>query len=69
MNRPLPLRSPDPDVSLDLQPILDRAYEQAAYELRIDYSSPPEPPLTDEHDSWTAELIAAGASQGAGSGA
>ena len=34
---PIPIKSPDPDVILELRPILDTAYDRAAYDLEIDY--------------------------------
>lgn len=59
---PIPLRSPDADVVLDLNQALQAVYEAAAYELTIDYTtSPPPPPLSDEEAVWlTAHLRAAG---------
>lgn len=41
----MPLRSPDADVPLDLGEALTAIYEEAAYELSIDYHQAP-PPLT-----------------------
>lgn len=35
---PIPLRHPDPDVSLALKPLIDDCYERGFYELRVDYS-------------------------------
>jgi Protein of unknown function (DUF4058) len=40
----VPLRSPDPDVPLDLGGALDTIYDQAGYDLSIDYRRTP-PPL------------------------
>jgi len=45
----VPLRSPDPDVPLDLQTALNTIYDEARYDLSIDYTQPPpDPPLSDE---------------------
>ena len=45
---PVPLRSPDPDVPLDVQAALDTVYDEARYALTINYAeAPPEPPLPD----------------------
>jgi hypothetical protein len=57
---PIPLRAPDPDVPLDLPAALKAIYEEAAYELSIDYSlSPPPPPLSAEETGWLKALKAA----------
>ncbi|MEO0853491.1 MAG: DUF4058 family protein, partial [Cyanobacteria bacterium J06648_11] len=47
---PVPLRSPDPDVPLDLPAALHDIYEEAAYDLSIDYDVPPPPPALTERD-------------------
>lgn len=50
---PVPLRDPDPDVVLELSPALAAIYDEAAYELSIDYSQPPPPPpLSAEDVAW-----------------
>ncbi|TVP62417.1 MAG: DUF4058 family protein [Leptolyngbya sp. LCM1.Bin17] len=41
---PVPLQAPDPDVPLDLQGALAAIYDEAAYELSLDYDQPPPPP-------------------------
>lgn len=43
---PVPLLSPDDDVTIDLRAALDASYARAGYEWRIDYSKPiPQPAL------------------------
>ena len=56
---PVPLMDPDPDVPLELGPALAAIYEEAVYELSIDYmqKSPP-PALSDEDAAWLAEMVA-----------
>lgn len=55
---PVPLRSPDPDVPVKLADALAAVYDEAAYELSINYNqSPPPPPLSDEDKAWLEELI------------
>lgn len=46
----IPLHAPDADVPLDLQTALTEIYDEAAYELTLDYSQTPPPPAlsTDE---------------------
>ena len=41
----VPLAKRDPDLPLDLRKVLDSVYDQMGYEYRIDYSTPPDPPL------------------------
>ena len=53
----IPLRSPDPDVPLDLGEVLKAAYEQGAYDLSIDYRQAPVPPLEGDDAAWAAELL------------
>ena len=54
---PVPLQSPDPDVPLDLQTVLADIYEEAAYDLTLDYSQvPPPPSLSEEEQRWVDSL-------------
>ncbi|MBK8562352.1 MAG: DUF4058 family protein [Saprospiraceae bacterium] len=54
---PVPLLAPDKDVVVDLQKALDEVYEDAAYELSIDYSKEPPPPKFSEADAaWGKSL-------------
>lgn len=48
----LPLVSPDPDAALDLQAALDRVYEEGSYMLRINYTQPCLPNLSDDDQHW-----------------
>jgi len=46
---PVPLRAPDPDAPLDLAAAVKTIYDEAAYDLSIDYSqTPPPPPVSEE---------------------
>jgi hypothetical protein len=55
---PVPLRSPDPDVSLELPLVMADIYDEAAYDLSIDYSQPPPPPALSEADAlWMQQLL------------
>ena len=61
---PVPLLSPDPDISLDLSASLTAIYAEAAYDRSIDYRQPPPPPpLSPEEAEWVGAQIA-NASQG-----
>ena len=54
---PVPLMPPDPPVLLDLQQALNTTYQRARYDLRIDYTTLPEPPLTDKDTVWLKSLL------------
>ena len=45
---PLPLLPEDNEPSLNLNQLLHDLYDRAGFDLRIDYSVPPEPPLRQE---------------------
>jgi hypothetical protein len=50
---PVPLLSPDPDVSLDVQAAVKACFDLVGYERLLDYSAPPPPPeLDDEDGAW-----------------
>ena len=53
----VPLRGDDPDVVLDLQPLLDRCYDAGAHARRIDYATDPVPPLTRADAEWVDILL------------
>jgi hypothetical protein len=54
---PVPLQDPDPDVPLDLQAALTAIYDEAAYDLTLDYRQVPPPPVFSEVDSkWLQSL-------------
>ncbi len=57
---PIPLKPHDPDAPLDLQAVLNTAYDRAAYDLEIDYRRPPQPPLPPEYQGWANELQRSG---------
>ncbi|HYN87950.1 MAG TPA: DUF4058 family protein [Ardenticatenaceae bacterium] len=55
---PVPLRPPDSDVVLELGAALTTIYDEAAYDLSIDYrQAPPPPPLEAAEDDWIRELL------------
>ncbi|MDZ4877375.1 MAG: hypothetical protein CLLPBCKN_006810 [Chroococcidiopsis cubana SAG 39.79] len=56
---PVPLRQPDPDVPLDLAAVFNAIYDEAAYDLSIDYrQAPPPPPLSESDALWLENLLA-----------
>lgn len=52
----LPLTIADQEPAIDLAAVLERAYEEAALDLAIDYSQPPEPPVSAVDGAWLATL-------------
>lgn len=56
---PVPLSSPDPDLTLSLQPMVEAIYARARYARSIDYSKPLDPPLTAAEQNWLAEQLQA----------
>lgn len=53
---PIPLRQEDGFATLSLQTLLPTLYEQAGYDLRINYHLEPVPPLAPADALWAAEL-------------
>lgn len=55
---PVPLRSPDADVPLDLGEAVTAIYDEAAYDLSINYAEvPPPPKLSEAELQWVDELL------------
>jgi Protein of unknown function (DUF4058) len=54
---PIPLKASDPDARLDLQSVLDTAYDRACYDLEIDYRRKPVPPLIGKLAEWADQLL------------
>ena len=55
----IPLRAGDPDAGLDLQAALTAVYAERRYDLDIDYTRDPVPPLTAELAAWARTVVAA----------
>jgi hypothetical protein len=53
----IPLKGNDPDDPLDLGKILSTAYDVAAYGDSVDYTKPPEPPLSPADARWANQLL------------
>jgi hypothetical protein len=54
---PVPLSDSDPDLTLDLQPLIDGIYSLGRYDERIDYSRPLTPALSDADAVWVRDLL------------
>ncbi len=55
---PVPLREPDPDLTLDLQSLVDRIYAVGRYGERLDYTRKLTPALPDEDAAWVRKRLA-----------
>jgi hypothetical protein len=53
----VPLGPDEADVALDLQPVLDRRYDEGRYAVKIDYRAAPVPPLSPADQEWAAALL------------
>lgn len=53
----IPLRKKDGEVALDLQQVLNSAYDRAAYDRTIDYNREPVPPLSADDAAWADALL------------
>ncbi len=54
---PIPLSPPDPDVRIDLKPLLAAIYARSRYDRDIDYGKPLAPPLVEADAAWLAEQL------------
>jgi hypothetical protein len=52
----IPLRDVDPDVVLDIQKLVDQAYDEAGFD-DINYRQPCVPPLDEPDAAWADELL------------
>ena len=55
---PIPLLSGEEEPVLELQKLLNYVYERGRYHLAIDYTQPPQPPLSEENAQWVKTLLA-----------
>jgi hypothetical protein len=55
---PIPLREPDADSLLELGEAFAAVYDEASYDLSVDYTqSPPPPPLGETDTVWMRQLL------------
>jgi len=54
---PIPLRPGESEPTLSLGELLSQVYEQVRYDLRIDYTAEPEPPLDPAVSAWSHGLL------------
>lgn len=55
----IPLMEPDPDIALDIQAVLNKAYDNGAYDRLLNYHAPPRTALATEEEKWLDELLRA----------
>jgi hypothetical protein len=53
----LPLLPGDREPAIELNNILHDLYERARFDLRLDYTQPPVPPLSEADTIWAQELV------------
>jgi hypothetical protein len=53
----IPLDPDTPPVTVDLQPLLDRAYDTGRYAAELRYDRPCDPPLTAEQQAWAEGIL------------
>jgi hypothetical protein len=54
---PLPLQSGDVEPCIDLQNLLHKIYDEAGYDLRLDYRQDPVPPLDEAATIWLNQWL------------
>jgi hypothetical protein len=54
---PIPLKHPDPDVTLDLQETFATTYDRGSYAFKLDYRRDPVPPLPAALAKWADKLL------------
>ena len=55
---PLPLLPDDEEPIVNLGELLHALYDRARFDLRLDYTQPPVPPLREEDNDWAQTLLA-----------
>jgi hypothetical protein len=56
---PLPLLPGDNEPEVDMGAIIHALYDRARFDLRLDYTQPPVPPLGGDDAEWARGLITA----------
>jgi hypothetical protein len=53
----IPLQPKDPEPTLDLQSVFNKAYDAGPYRVSVNYQKPPAPPLSADDQAWAQSLI------------
>lgn len=56
-NITIPLRRETKPITIDLQSVFDRTYDEANYPRRLRYDQPPDPPLSSEQAAWANNIL------------
>jgi hypothetical protein len=56
---PIPLKAPDADIIVELQPVFAEAFGRGRYERRLHYGAPPRARLSRADREWATKLAAA----------
>lgn len=54
---PVPLKPNEPETMVDLQCLVHQVYDRAGYDLEIDYTQDPMPPLEGKDMTWLNEFL------------
>jgi Protein of unknown function (DUF4058) len=54
---PVPLKVGELEPTIDLKSLLDEIYDRGSYDLRIDYSRPPIPALSESDMVWVSKIF------------
>ncbi|TAE58007.1 MAG: DUF4058 family protein [Nostocales cyanobacterium] len=54
---PIPLQKSEPEIEVNLQTLLSEIYEQAGFDLTLDYNIPPVPDLSEQDREWMDLLL------------
>ncbi len=54
---PVPLAEPDPDIPLEVQPMIDEIYQRFRYLRSVDYGKPLTPPLDAAETGWLKQQL------------
>ncbi|MDF5729571.1 MAG: DUF4058 family protein [Rhizonema sp. PD38] len=54
---PVPLKASEAELKINPKLSLDQIYDQGSYDLRIDYSRPPIPALSEPDMAWVNEIL------------
>jgi hypothetical protein len=54
---PVPLAADDDDVTIELQAVFTRIYDDYGYDYSVDYRTPIEPPLSAADADWVARFL------------
>ncbi len=61
---PVPLAKPDPDIPMQLQPMIEEIYRRFRYARSIDYGKPLAPPLDSKETAWLKGQVQAARRRG-----